>query len=280
MNINLKDKSVYIPIAFFVITLVSTSIAGSIQAGGKPFDNINDIILGLPFSLALIPILLAHELGHFFTAKTHGIKTSLPYFIPGFSIIGTFGAFIRLKSQITNKKVLLDIGASGPLAGFIVSIIAILIGLPLSEYVTNIPHNAIKQGSPLILTVLERIMLGHAEEGLSLILHPIAFAGWIGLFLTSINLMPIGQLDGGHILYALFPKQHATVSMLLPTIMVGLGFFGWPGWYLWAFLTAFIGPGHPKLKDADTPLDKTRLMIAKISLIVFLLTFIPVPFHF
>jgi membrane-associated protease RseP (regulator of RpoE activity) len=223
-------------------------------------------------------ILLTHEMGHYLTSRYHGVGATLPYFIPAPSIIGTFGAFIRMTSPIVHKRALLDIGASGPIAGFIVAIFAVAIGLHYSTVVETPTMEGMKLGSPLIFSLISQIIIGPIPDHSDVILHPIAFAGWIGMFVTALNLIPIGQLDGGHVVFAVLGRRHRVISLGMIPILFLLGITGWPGWFLWAILPLIFGINHPPVMDSDSPLDRNRQIIGWISLAIFVLTFTPTPF--
>ena len=189
-------------------------------------------------------ILLSHEFSHYFASKNHGVQATLPYFIPAppiLSPIGTFGAFIKMKTPIITRKALIDIGASGPLIGFIVSVMACVIGLNMSAVVVmrKAPGTLIF-GDSLPFSFLTGITMGVAPAGHDILLHPVAFAGWIGLFVTSMNLIPVGQLDGGHIAYALLGEKHKRFSFVLVVLMAVLGLFFWEGWIIWSRFPATI----------------------------------------
>jgi membrane-associated protease RseP (regulator of RpoE activity) len=267
-------------ILLFIATVVTTMIAGALQQGVDPIDAPLKIIKGIPFALALMTILLSHELGHYITSKRHHINVTLPYFIPAPSLIGTFGAFIKMKSPLLNKRALLDIGASGPLVGTIVSIPFVVIGLFLSEIRVATETGGAELGSSILFSVLARLTLGNIPEGYDILIHPVAFAGWIGLLVTSFNLMPVGQLDGGHVAYAILGEKHRRVSLIVILFLFFLGSFGWKGWLFWGFLLTIMGLSHPRPLDQWTPLDRKRKVVAFITLIVFVLTFTPVPFRF
>jgi membrane-associated protease RseP (regulator of RpoE activity) len=182
-------------------------------------------------------ILLAHELSHYIASRKHNVEATLPYFIPAPTLIGTFGAFIKMKSPVTTRKALLDIGISGPLAGFIVSVIVSVIGLYLSRVVpVQETKDALSLGDSLLFSTLSQLILDYQPGSEDVLLHPVAFAGWIGFFVTSLNLLPIGQLDGGHIAYSLFGERHAYLSKGLIPILFLLGIFLWEGWALWAIV--------------------------------------------
>lgn len=270
-----------IHVILFVATVFTTLLAGALMEGADLFHNPASIAKGIPFSFTLMAILLTHEMGHYLTAKNYGVPATLPYFIPAPPIpflIGTFGAFIRMKSPILTKRAILEIGASGPIAGFVVALVAVMIGLNLSQVVTETSSPAaLKLGAPLIFNFLNDLLL-EVPEGSDVLLHPVAFAGWIGLFVTALNLIPIGQLDGGHVVYALLGKKHKMVSIGMIGVLLVMGFIGWPGWYVWAFLTAILGVKHPPMVDPETFLLPRQKFIGWFSLAIFVLCFTPNPF--
>jgi membrane-associated protease RseP (regulator of RpoE activity) len=271
-------KFPYSNLVLFVLTFLSTLIVGAMQTGIDPLGNPRDIYKGMPFALTLMTILLSHEFAHYFASKTHGVKATLPYFIPAPTIFGTFGAFIKMQSPITSRKSLVDIGASGPIAGFILSVLACIIGLSMSKVVLlpKAPGTFVF-GESLLFSFLSNITLGTIPEGYDILLHPIAFAGWIGLFVTSMNLIPVGQLDGGHIAYALLGEKHKRFSFILVVLMAVLGIFLWEGWIVWSLLLLVLGLRHPPVIYWEVPLDRKRAFIGWLSLIIFILTFNPVP---
>lgn len=280
-NLNRAETRTRFPwlnLLLFMITIFTTLLAGALHQGTDVFRNPSHLVRGIPFSFTLMAILLTHEMGHYLASRYHRVTATLPYFIPAPSIIGTFGAFIRMTSPIMNKRALLDIGAAGPIAGFIVAIAAVAVGLKFSPVIETPALGGLKLGSPLIFTLISDLMLGPIPENADVLLHPIAFAGWIGLFVTALNLIPIGQLDGGHIVYAVFGHRHRTVSLAMIPILVLFGLYGWPGWLLWAVIPLIFGIRHPPLMDADTPLDGQRKAIGWISLAILILTFTPEPF--
>lgn len=279
----LEKPKVLIPIILFLITLVTTTTSGALYEGENPFRDPASLYKGLPFSASLLLILGTHELGHYFASIRHRVTTTLPYFIPGppfFLMIGTFGAVIRIKSPIETKRALVDIGAAGPLAGFAVAIIVVFVGLSLS-WVIPVPESAthIELGSSIIFKFIEFLVFGRVAEGHDVFLHPVAFAGWIGLLVTCLNLLPIGQLDGGHILYAIFGKYHRSISIMMICTLVAFGAFAWKGWLVWGILVTIIGIWHPPTLDSHEPLDRRRKVVGAITLLVFLLTFTPSPFY-
>jgi len=270
----------YLHIALFIITFISTLVAGSLfQKGINIIAEPWRIFEGLPFSVSLMTILLGHELSHYFASKRHHTRATLPYFIPAPSLIGTFGAFIKMRSPIVTRKALIDIGASGPITGFILSIIASVVGLKLSTVVSvTETRGALGLGDSLLFSLLSRLILGVTPDGHDILLHPVAFAGWIGLFVTSLNLIPIGQLDGGHIAYAFLGSRHILISRILVVFLLVFGLFFWEGWLIWAVLMVILGIRHPPVIYWESPLDRKRRLTGIIALIIFVLTFIPAPF--
>ena len=245
-------------------TLVTTILAG-----------------GLLFSISLMLILGAHEFGHYWASKRNGVKATLPYFIPAppIFIAGTFGAFIQIKQRIPNRRVLMEIGAAGPIAGFIVALPALILGLHLSTVSPLTGMGGINFGSSIILNLCSKLMLGvnPSSPYINIHLHPIAFAGWIGMLVTALNLMPVSQLDGGHIIFAFCPDKHSLIGKLFFVSLFPLGFY-WPGWFFWALMIAFMGFKTAPLKEGSDELGPMHKALGTISGIIFLLTFIPIPF--
>ena len=274
-----KREKVWINVVLFVITFLSTLVAGVLQMNINPLDEPGRIGEGLPFALPLMVILLSHELGHYIVSKNAKMEVSLPYFLPAPSIIGTFGAFIKMRSPIISRRSLLDIGAAGPLIGFMIAVPFIIIGFRLSEVRVSESLPQLSLGTSLLLEFMTKLVIGNIPDNYDIIIHPIAFAGWIGLFVTSINLLPVGQLDGGHIAYALFGKRHKTLSIVTIGFLTIFGFFTWPGWFIWAVLLIIMGLRHPPPMDDWTPLDNRRKVIGFLCLVIFVITFIPVPFE-
>ena len=233
---------------------------------------------GVPFSLTLLGILLAHELGHYFTCRHYGIRASYPYFIPAPTLIGTLGAFIRIKSPIVTRRALFDVGISGPLVGFIFAIPALAVAIAYSRASVPLsPPDSITLGNPLVVILLTKLLRpGINPTGISL--SPIGCAAWVGLFATALNLLPAGQLDGGHILYAVLGDKHRTVSRGLFLALVPMGVFCWAGWMVWAAILLLIGLRHPVVTAPSEPLDKGRRLLALVALLIFVLTFVPTPF--
>jgi len=292
-----------IHIVLFLVTLVTTFLAGFFQGGS--------VAGGISFSAALLFILGAHEMGHYVYGKRYGVDISPPYFIPApplISPIGTFGAFIKIRSSISTKKALFDIGLAGPVAGIIAAIPVIIVGLRMSRVIeagNNELKDGISLGSPLIFTFLSEVLLGNIGEGYDILLHPVAFAGWIGLFVTALNLIPAGQLDGGHIMYSLLSRKwhrFSSISMVLILAVLGIGtrplvqfinslfegsrfsynqdafmFDGWPGWIMWAAILSILGTRHPPTMYDQVSLDGKRKMLGVLALLLFIGCFTPVP---
>lgn len=271
-----SKKEYSLHILLFLLTVLTTLAAGSLISGGNPFANPADIARGAGFSSALLTILLFHELAHYFSAKAHKASTSLPYFIPAPTFIGTFGAVIRMKSQMKDKKALLDVGVSGPFAGFALSITAASIGLANSPVAETAPGEGFALGNSLIFSLLVRIIKGSVPEGFTVMLDPVAFAGWLGFLVTSLNLIPAGQLDGGHIMYTIAGPKHKIIGGIVVAGLIGMGFF-WRGWLVWALLLLVLGTYHPPAADESAPLGRKRKILAGAALAVFFLTFVPVP---
>ncbi|MGQ9570375.1 MAG: site-2 protease family protein [Thermodesulfovibrionales bacterium] len=270
---------ILIHLLLFIITFLSTLFAGAMQAGINVIERPEMIHKGFPFALTLMSILLAHELSHYFASKRYRVKATLPYFIPAPTLIGTFGAFIKMKSPIFTREALFDIGISGPLAGFIISLVVSIIGLSYSKIVSlQEVKGGISLGDSLLFSILSDLILDYRPGIQDILLHPIAFAGWIGFFVTSINLLPVGQLDGGHIAYALFGEKHEHLSKIFVLLMLLLGLFLWIGWAVWAFLLLILGLRHPPILHSEIPLDGKRRFLGWLSFGILILTFIPVPF--
>ena len=232
------------------------------------------LLPGLPFSLTLLTILLAHEFGHYFAASYHGVDASLPYFLPS-PFMGTFGAFIRVRSPIYSRRALFDIGVSGPLAGFVFLLPALSVGLAFSKVIPGIEQQgSLHFGVPGFEWLLERLIFPGVTSS-DIYLHPVARAAWVGMFATALNLLPIGQLDGGHILYSFFPRRHRTISTVLCVLLLPLGTV-FRGWLIWAVLLFLLGRRHPGIYDA-TDLGAGRRKLAWIALAVFILCFTFVP---
>lgn len=243
------------------------------------------LVAGLPFAITLLTILLAHELGHVFACRHHRIHASYPFFIPFPSLIGTFGAFLLIRSPIRTARALFDVGASGPFVGFVFAVPALLYGVIHARYVPGLSdahHVDLVFGVPLLLQFFAAIFHPGVAAA-NLLLHPIGRAAWVGLFATSLNLLPAGQLDGGHILRSVSPRAHRFFTLYLPLGLFALGLFqqwrghGWIGWYIWAVLLFAIRFIRVAPIYDSTPLDARRRLGAVLALVVFLLCFMPIP---
>ena len=240
------------------------------------------LMMGLPFSLTLLAILLAHEFGHFVLAERNGVYATLPYFIPAPTLIGTFGALIRIKSPIRSRKALFDIGIAGPIAGFLVALPVLLWGLALSKPMpAESPTSALEFGYPLIFHLFHRFLAhaAHSSAPLSaLYLHPVGIAAWVGMFATALNLLPGGQFDGGHIVYAVAPRAHKWITRTTIGLLIPLGIFFWMGWLVWAIILTFTGMRHPNVPQWPD-IGHTRRWLAAAAVIMLLLTLVLAPFH-
>lgn len=265
-------------VILFLLTIFSTLVAGALQQGINPLDSPWSIWRGIPFSFTLLMILGAHEFGHYFMSRSHHIDVTLPYFIPAPSFIGTFGAFIKMKSPIMDRRILFDIGAAGPLAGMVVAVPVLLVGLYLSEIRFESAETGISLGTSLFFSFLSWIVHGFIPDEANLILHPVAFSGWIGLLVTCLNLLPVGQLDGGHMAYAVLGAKQKLMAKGVIVILLVIGVFGWSGWLVWAGILIIMGTNHPPVVYDWIPLDKTRMTIGWMTLAMFILIFTPVPF--
>ncbi|HUQ49793.1 MAG TPA: site-2 protease family protein [Terriglobales bacterium] len=238
------------------------------------------LLMGLPFAASLLSILLAHEMGHFLYAVKHRVYATLPFFIPAPTPIGTFGAFIQIRSRFRSLAALLDIGVAGPIAGFLVALPLVMIGLVLSKplpagspALMGLGFPPIFHGSYILLNWFG--FFGQVEIW-QIFLHPVAIGAWIGVLATALNLLPGGQLDGGHIIYAFSPKWHAPVTRYAIAVLVPLSIFYWPGWLIWVF-GLWLTRKHPHVSEYP-PLDYKRRVTVLVAALLFLLTFTPEPF--
>ncbi len=283
-----------------LLTLLTTTIVGSGLAhafvANQPYDfgdfesytqvwrNPATLLDGLPFSLTLLTILFAHEMGHYLAARYYRVDATLPFFLPAPTLIGTLGAFIRIRSAILKKKILFDIGIAGPLAGFVTLLLPMLAGVSISKVIHHVPvRGELMFDTPAILRLFEWFVFPHARA-VDIYLHPIARAAWVGLLATALNLLPIGQLDGGHILYAFLGNRTKVLSRIFVVALAALGGYqlfttgfhiGYM-WLLWAVVLFFLGMRHPAIVD-PTPLGRTRSWLGFAALIIFLLTFTLAP---
>lgn len=287
----------------FMVTLLSMTAAGAMQRGVNPLAGpaaLVHLIEGLPFAATLLTILAVHEFGHYYAARRWHVSATLPYFIPlpFVSFLGTLGAVIKIRSAIPHKRALLDIGTAGPLAGFVLASGACLVGLAQSQVVDPAyfdPYPPIRLGTPLLFAAFARLVAPVAGPDQIVLLSPVAFAGWVGLFITAFNLFPVGQLDGGHVVYALFGQAHRYIARTFYAILLVMGIYGilsmvwnlppewpqgWPGWLVLALLLTILGRDHPPPYFGHIPLNRSRRVIGYLSLLVFILCFTPVPFSY
>ena len=304
-----KDK-ISTNIILFVLTVFSVMLAGAQPEGPLPQDAWGQILAlgkaiftGWPFALSLLGILVAHELGHYFMSRYHKTPATLPYFIPfPFSPLGTMGAAIIMRGIPKNKRILFDIGIAGPLAGLAVAIPVLFLGLKLSTLGTIDPNpNGFIEGNSLLYLFAKFAVFGRllpapiAPEGFlywlqyfftgrpvpfggtDVFIHSVAFAGWAGILVTALNLIPAGTLDGGHVIYALFGDRARKAFPPIVALLILLGFF-WSGWWMWAVLLFWLGRVHAEPLDQITTLDPPRRGLAILMVVIFLLVFMPVPF--
>ncbi len=271
---NRRPRRIGLPVLLFLATCVSTYVVGRQQFPGYVGG-------GWQFALTLMITLLAHELGHFLQAVRYGVPASLPYFVPmPFSPIGTMGAVIFMQPGKGDRKSLFDIAITGPLAGLVFALLFSIFGLHWSHVVaTANTEQGLTLGEPLLFKVLGYITFGTLKEGQDIALHPIAFAGWVGIFITALNLIPISQLDGGHIIYALLRRRaHVIAQGLLLAAVIAVIIGGYWGWTLMILLLMFIGPVHPPTANDYVPLGTTRIVLGWLSLLFVIIGFTPTPF--
>ncbi len=310
-----KPSNPWINLLLFILTLLSVFFTGIMYVTGNVFpNNLSDfweafLVGGLPFGLSMVAIFGTHEFGHYIAGRLHGVKVTLPYFIPlPFSPLGTMGAFINMKEQPRNQRDLLDIGIAGPLSGLVVSLVVLFIGLKIShlgQIETQLPAGMMLEveGNSVLYLFMKFLAFGRmlpapATYTIPPLLHwvryfftgtplpfgatdvmlsPVAWAGWAGLLITSINLIPAGQLDGGHIFYVMFGKEKT--RKLIPVILIILVLLGflYSGWWLWAVIILLLGRTYAEPLDQITKLDKRRRALAILGIVVLFLTFSPIP---
>lgn len=259
---------IHLNVFLFLVTIITTISAGYLFGSGKLID-------GIAFAIAIMAIIGTHETAHYFAAKKHDVKATLPYFIPAPTSIGTFGAVINIKSAIPNRDALFDLGVSGPIAGFIVTIPVLIIGLSISQ-IAPLQPGTITFYPPLLIQIIMSFTSPQIPSGYDLFMHPVAFAGWVGIIVTMLNLMPVAVLDGGHISRSIFNKKsHYYISLAGIIVTVILG------WYLMAVLMAvfllFIAKSHPGALDNVSKISRNRKIIALLVLIIFILCLSPMP---
>lgn len=280
-------------LVLFALTILSTTQAGGLHYASFIFaftERMPDIPLaslllhGLWYSVSILAILGCHELGHYYACRYYRVDASRPYFLPmPFLLTGTLGAFIRIRAPIPGKRALFDIGIAGPIAGFIVAVPVLLIGMRMSTVVQvplDFKGDVYELGEPLLFRAAEWLMFGTIPEGYSVNMHPMAFAAWFGMLATALNLFPIGQLDGGHISYAVLGRRSTIVTIVMVLCLIGLTFVS-TSWLVWTVLTVVMlvafGPGHPRTVDEEIPLDTGRLWLAAFALLMFVVCFTPAP---
>lgn len=240
-------------------------------------------VLGLAFSVAMLGILLIHEYGHYFACKAHGIRASLPWVLPAPTLSGTMGAVIRIRSRMPSRNAVMDVGIYGPLAGYVASAVAVGVGFALSYTAPANPAHAIVRfgGEPLTIRILHHLVVRWDPTIPSfnnIAPHPVLVAGWIGLFITSLNLIPGGQFDGGHVLYAISPRMNRWATKALPLVLFVAGAVFWVGWMLWGAFMLIPAMRHPEIRNQQ-PLSRGRMVLGVVGLMIFLLTFTPTPFY-
>jgi membrane-associated protease RseP (regulator of RpoE activity) len=304
-----KKDNISTNIILFVLTVFSVMLAGAQPEVPLPADTMGQLLslaksifTGWPFALSLLGILVSHELGHYFMSRYHKTPATLPYFIPFLPPLGTMGAAIIMRAVPKNKRVLFDIGVAGPIAGLIVAIPVLFLGLSLSTTGTIDPNpNGFIEGNSLLYLFAKFVTFGRLLPspiepqgilywlqyfftgrpvpfgGLDVFIHPVAFAGWAGLLVTGLNLIPLGTLDGGHVIYTLFGDKAKKAFPFIVGLLAIMGFF-WNGWWIWAALLFWLGRVNAEPLDQITTLDPTRRRLAFFMILVFILVFMPVPF--
>jgi membrane-associated protease RseP (regulator of RpoE activity) len=312
MTESTTGRRVWVNGVLFVLTSLSTFIVGlglalsyvypdspgthpPVGSPVRAFLEPRVLVLGILYAAVLMVILAGHEIGHYLTCRRYGLVATLPYFIPAPNLFGTFGAFIKIKSPITRKQELFDVGAAGPLAGFILALPALVVGLAFSKVMpVTQGEGTMILGEPLLLKLTSLLFFKHIPAGADIVLHPVGFAGWVGLLVTSINLFPVGQLDGGHIAYAMVGRMRKRVSSAALLAFTVLGVFCFVGWFIWGIAGLLFvlvirlkrprrlyyilsRLAHPPLPDEDVRLTRGRLIVGGLIILIFILSFIPAP---
>jgi membrane-associated protease RseP (regulator of RpoE activity) len=287
---------VWVHVVLLALTVVSTTFLGAAHYFGfaQGFNASPDVALnfadpavylnGLWYSGTILAILGCHELGHYVACRYYGVDASLPFFLPAPPpfVFGTLGAFIRIRSRIPSRVALFDIGLSGPIAGFLIALPALFFGLAMSR-IEKLPETfaGFELGEPLLFRAAAWIIWGDVADGTSINMHPMAFAAWFGLLATALNLFPIGQLDGGHVAYAVLGRRSSIISLLMILVAVGLAIFVSMSWALWSVLLVVmlfvVGPHHPPTLDDDAFLGRSRIVLAIVGLIMLIVCFTPAP---
>jgi membrane-associated protease RseP (regulator of RpoE activity) len=271
-------------LALFLLTAVSVFLVGGLRSVEIPGHGTLvgiDPADGARLALGLLSILVAHEMGHYLAARCYRVDATLPFFIPfpvpGFSLVGTLGAFIRIRGPIPHRRALFDIGVAGPLAGFLVCLPVLWLGIREAT-LQPLPADAagLFLGEPLLFRWVTHMVHGPVASDQTLLMGRLGLAAWFGLLVTALNLMPIGQLDGGHVTYALFRGRAHRISRIASWVCVALVYFG-PSWILWAILVRVLGRRHPPTRDDDAPIGRARVAVGAIGLAVFVVCFVPDP---
>ena len=284
----------WVHVVLFILTIASTTSVGAYHyygfvrgfgADAVVLPNVGDPVFylrGLWYSATILTILGCHEMGHYLACRYYRVDASLPFFLPApLPLTGTLGAFIRIRERMPSKIALFDIGIAGPIAGFLIAVPALFLGLAISK-VERLPESlvGIELGEPLLFRAVAWLVWGDIPDGMSLNMHPMAFASWFGLLATALNLFPIGQLDGGHIAYAVLGRRSTLITLAMVCVAVGLTFVS-SSWIVWAVLMVvmlvIVGPRHPPTLDDDIPMDQRRLLLALIALIMLIVCFTPAP---
>ncbi|MGE4053151.1 MAG: site-2 protease family protein [Vicinamibacterales bacterium] len=278
-------------VLLLALTIVTTTLTGAnhyasflSDLGARDVDltTAEYILNGFWYSGTILAILGCHELGHYFACRYYDVDSSLPFFIPApLPLTGTLGAFIKIREPIPTKRMLFDIGIAGPIAGFVIAVPALFVGLALSNVVELEPSpSLLSLGEPLLFQGVAQLLFGTQPDHLSINLHPVAFAAWFGLLATALNLFPIGQLDGGHISYAVLGRKSSWVTLAMVMVAIVLTYFS-SSWIVWTTLMIVMllvfGRHHPSTSDEDEPLDRTRMILAVFALVMFVLCFTPAP---
>lgn len=260
----------------FLTTVASTLIVGAAHEGVDPFSTPFAFLRGAPFAVTLLGILFVHEMGHYVTSRRYGVDVTLPYFIPAPTLLGTFGAFIRIRSPMTDRRALVAIGAAGPIAGFLAALPAVWLGVSTSR-VGPVPEgSALELGESLLLAGVVRWVHGPMPEGQDLILNSVGLAAWAGILVTALNLLPLGQLDGGHVAYGLLGRASRWVGFAAIAVMLVLSQW-WAGWIAWCVLPLVFGLRHPPPIDPHRPLDPPHRFVGFAAILILVLCFTPVP---
>jgi membrane-associated protease RseP (regulator of RpoE activity) len=288
-----RDR-VWLHLLLLGLTVVTTTFVGALHYLGFSRGFGGDAIAlpslldpafllpGFWYSFTVLGILGCHEMGHYLACRYYRVDASLPYFLPApLPLTGTVGAFIRIRQRMPSKIALFDIGIAGPIAGFVVAVPALFLGLTLSV-IERVPEQfaGLELGEPLLFRAASWLVWGDVPDGMTINMHPMAFAAWFGLLATALNLFPIGQLDGGHIAYAVLGRRSALVTVVMVTLAVSLTFFS-TSWIVWSILMLLMlfamGPHHPPTLDDTTPLDRTRLVLTFVALVMLIVCFTPAP---